>query len=407
MKKIIIPIFILCLFMCLSLTVGAASLSPAFDVIRASMTMVKTGVGQNSVAFSAADFEDFVGAGVKNLKILSLPAAEQGKLMLGADAVKAGENVPAEMIAALRFVPSAEGSRAAFDFTTGENDEKYVCAVTMLPSLDFSPDAESLTVSAVENVTYSGMLSASDPEDDAVVYKIVRQPKHGEVFLDETTGKYVYVPAENYSGKDKFTYVAKDEYGNVSEQASVTLNVKKNKRGIVYSDMKYNDAYTEAVTVGEKGILVGETVGGKRYYYPEKAVSRGDFLIMAMNAAEIPADIPARTSFADDGDISDDLRGYVCAAERLGVIFGVEKDGGRYFMGNETITVSQAATIVSRIISLTAQTPTEVPVAAKNGEEITNEGLYAMAKLGFFGGMKAEDPVDRASAAVILYKLLS
>ena len=91
----------------------------------------------------------------------------------------------------------------------------------------------------------------------------------------------------------------------------------------------------------------------------------------------------------------------------MGLIFGVEKDGERYFSGGETITVSQAATIVSRIISLTSQTQTEVPVAANSGEEITDEGLYVMAKLGFFGGMKAESAVDRASAAVILYKLIS
>ena len=128
---------------------------------------------------------------------------------------------------------------------------------------------------------------------------------------------------------------------------------------------------------------------------------------MVMNAAEIPADLPKPTSFADDGDISDEWRGYVCAAERLGVIFGVEKDGGRYFMGDEVITVSQAATIVSRLMALTARAPAEVPASAGNGEEMTDEGLYAMAKLGFFTGMKAADTVDREAAAVILYKLIS
>ena len=407
MKKIIIPIFILCMFMCLSLTVGAASLSPAFDVIRASMTMIKTGVGQNSVAFTSADFENFVGATVRNVKVLTLPDAEQGKLMLGTEDITAGENISAEMIAAMRFVPAGEGSRAVFDFTTGDNDEKFVCAIAMLPSLDFSPQVASMTVSAMENVTYTGLLDAKDPDGDAMKYKIVKQARHGAVTLDDETGKYIYSPDENFSGKDKFSYVALDEYGNVSDEATVTINVAKNKSGIVYADMAGNDAYTAAVNVGEKGILVGEVVGGKRFYYPEKAVSRGEFLVMAMNAAEIPADLPKQTSFNDDALISDGVRGYVCAAERLGIIFGVEDDGGRYFMGDEAITVSQAATIVSRIISITADAQTEVPVGASGGEEITDEGLYAMAKLGFFYGMSATDTVNRASAAMIICKLIS
>lgn len=71
MKKLFVVLYALCLVFCISLTAFAVSLSPGLDVIRSSMKMVKTSVGENSVSFTAADFENFLG--VKPEKSKSFP----------------------------------------------------------------------------------------------------------------------------------------------------------------------------------------------------------------------------------------------------------------------------------------------------------------------------------------------
>lgn len=407
MKKIIIPMFVLSLLLCLSLSVGAASLSPALSVIRSGMRMVKTGVGENSVSFCANDFESFIGTDVSTVKIISVPDALQGKLMLGADEVSAGAEIPSEKLAALRFVPAGEGVTASFSFSPQTDGEAFICAVSMLSSLDFSPDVSDVSASAIENISYSGKLSASDPEGDDVSFIIIKGARHGKVVLDAQNGEYVYCPENDFVGRDRFTYAAKDEYGNISESAQVSIDVDRNKSGIVYADMDGRKEYTAAVSVGENNVIVGEVIGGQRFFYPEKTVSRGDFLVMAMDASGLEPISAENTGFADDESLSPYIKGYVAAAVKAGVIFGIENENGRSFMAGEPVTVSQAATIVSRLMSLAKPVFADsLPVLATQNEEISDDGLAAMSALGFFDGQKASDILTRASAAVLLCRML-
>lgn len=388
MKKTIIPIFILCMFICLSLTVGAASLSPAFSVIRAQTPMVKTAVGKNSVAFYSEDFQKALGCDTFDIHIVSLPPESAGKMMLGGGEVNVGDTVTADEVSAMRFVHFGEDS-AIFEFSS--DDEVYTCALRVLSALDFPPVAEDCTAAAIENVTLCGTLSGSDPEGDGVVYQIKKNASHGRLSLDRETGEFMYYPDANYAGKDKFTYTVRDGSGNVSETATVSINVGKNRHGIVYTDMLDSKAYTAAVSVGEKGILVGEVIGGQRFFHPEKTVSRGEFLAMAMNAAGIAPCKTGNTSFCDDEKIDSALRPYVCTAKELGIIFGVETENGIAFKGDEPINASQAATIISRIESL---------------DENATPGASVTTSAGLAENYASADIITRADAANMMYAMI-
>ena len=148
MKKIFTLCYALCLLFCISLTIGAATLSPGLDVIRSSMKMVKTSVGENSISFTAEDFENFIGTKVSKIKITSLPKEEAGKLMLGEKEVAAGDEIEAASVSALRFVPAAKEVSTGFEFSVGENSETFLCSVSTLASLNFAPTANSDTLSA-------------------------------------------------------------------------------------------------------------------------------------------------------------------------------------------------------------------------------------------------------------------
>lgn len=406
MKKIFTICYALCLLFCISLTVGAATLSPGLDVIRSSMKMVKTSIGENSISFSSEDFENFIGMKVSKIKITSLPKEDAGKLMLGEKEVAVGDEIDAASVSALRFVPAAKEVSSGFEFSIGESSETFLCAVSTLSSLNFAPTAKSDTLSAEKEIPCFGTLAATDGEGDAVTYFVTSEPKHGKLSLDNITGKFIYSPDENFSGKDKFKFVAKDYFGNISEEAEIKITVSKDS--IKYTDMANNDAYTAASVIGEKGILLGETIGGERYFYPEKAVSRGDFLIMTMSACKVPASEKTEaTAFIDDSEISSYQRRYVTAAVSDGIIFGVNSEDGKRFDGASPITVKQAATIVSRIMSKTSPSLSDsLPVAASCGDEITDEGLAAMASLCYFSGMNADDTLTRADAAKIIYKMM-
>ena len=126
MKKIFTLCYALCLLFCISLTLGAATLSPGLDVIRSSMKMVKTSVGENSISFTAEDFENFIGTKVSKIKITSLPKEEAGKLMLGEKEVAAGDEIEEASVSAVRFVPAAKEVSTGFEFSVGENRETFL-----------------------------------------------------------------------------------------------------------------------------------------------------------------------------------------------------------------------------------------------------------------------------------------
>jgi hypothetical protein len=62
-------------------------------------------------------------------------------------------------------------------------------------------------------------------------------------------------------GKDSFTYVAIDSGGNISDEATVTVNIKKQSTNITYSDMSGNSSNYAALMLAEKGVFTGESWG--------------------------------------------------------------------------------------------------------------------------------------------------
>ena len=132
MKKLFVVLYALCLVFCISLTAFAVSLSPGLDVIRSSMKMVKTSVGENSVSFTAADFESFLGVKPEKIKIVSLPSEKAGKLMFGEKEVSAGDEIDISSVSALRFVPAAKEVSAGFEFSAGNDDEAFICSLSLI-----------------------------------------------------------------------------------------------------------------------------------------------------------------------------------------------------------------------------------------------------------------------------------
>lgn len=405
------------LFIGAALPIAARSpVSPGLSLLAAEADMAKSGLQYGEISFSADDFERALNrAKISSITVTSLPPAAEGKLKLGTTDVYAGQVIARSSLALLRFVPAASAvTESAFTFSCEESGYAMTCALYLLPALNFSPtvalaDENALTVSTHRSISCFGTLPAYDPEGDPLIYEIVSAPKKGSVVLtDASTGDYCYTPTAGKTGKDSFRYVVRDKYGNYSAAATVTIEISRPKTSVVFSDMTDHWAHNAALTMVEEGIMQGRQVGSVTCFDPAEPVSRGDFLVMAMNAAGI-SEVPTvvDTGFSDDDEISAAMKGYVAAAVELGYIQGRVVDGKSVFCPDDTITRAEAAVMLSNILDPEVPTVRPVFADADGVPAWAYDALSALNTLGVFKGtgsgmISANTIITRAQAAQIL-----
>ena len=94
---------------------------------------------------------------------------------------------------------------------------------------------------------------------DPATVAIVAPPTHGQLAIDTATGTVTYTPAADYNGDDSFRYTVRDDDGNVSNVATVTLTV----RGVNDAPAAAADSYTvrgdTTLTVAAPGVLANDT----------------------------------------------------------------------------------------------------------------------------------------------------
>ena len=411
MKKIniLLTVFLLVMLMCLSLS-AADLLSPAISVMQNETRLIKTCIGENAAHFTAYDFDSVLGVQAGSAVITELPSSEAGTLKLGEADVLPGQIITREEFEELVFVPSG-GEEATFRFRLIESgyESSFECAVIPMEKLNFAPVAKADELAAKENIAVFASLAASDPDEDEVTFHITKNARHGNVtLLDRSAGEIKYTPDENFRGKDKFTFVAVDKYGNESAPATVKIQVERNRLDIEYSDMQNDSAHMAAVILAENDILTGEKLGDMRTFSPEKEISRANFLIMAMRASDIDqGDASAASLFTDDASFTGYQRRYIAKAQEMKLVYGFDTDDGAVFRPNESITLAHAATIVGRIAGIEKYSVDDaVCVFADEKTEITQEGIDVLASLGVFADTSAEKALSRAEAAKLLLYML-
>lgn len=407
MKKLLITLSALVCAVCFSANAYAALLSPGISVLQSNVKMEKGGVAGNTVTFSAKDFEALLGTStVGSVKITSLPDENAGTLMLGKTPVSVGLVIPSHELDALCFVPSGQGAEASFGFIPAGSDyeKDFVCVISMDSTLDLAPVTHHSEINDMAGITVFSVLSGEDGEDGVLRFSVVSGASHGTVEItDEQTGAYRYTPDGGYSGKDSFTFCAYDEAGNVSNISTVTVNVARNGKNIVYSDMEDSPLHLAAAALYDKDIMLGD--GGTRTFSPEGKVSRSDFLIMAMNAAGISAK-EAETDFADEASFAPYERKYISAAQSLGIVIGSDTDAGRCFLPDADITDGEAALIICRIAALEGLDIVDSDIAVSVMAHEDYDALAVLAEADIFESDIPAQALSRGDAAQILYSLM-
>ena len=87
------------------------------------------------------------------------------------------------------------------------------------------PVAASQSVATDPGTNYSGSLSGTDGNGDALTFAVVMQPTSGTVTLSGTGNRdFMYAPNGGFAGTDTFTFTASDA-SSTSPAATVTVNV--------------------------------------------------------------------------------------------------------------------------------------------------------------------------------------
>ena len=347
MRKLLISFFVFMLAITTFCVHSFASqdrqkLTCAFDVLAENYKMTKTGMVNENMSFSPADFQQGIGVSdVSYVTFTNIPELSEGYLRVGEMRVNEGQKVYSELLCMLEFVCASEQiDRVSFcisgdDNTSGADIE---CTLRFIDSLNYAPtvsitDESRLSLCALSGKSTSGVLSADDPEGDRVRFEVVRYPSHGVLSsFDMNSGRFVYVAADSYSGHDMFEYVAVDEYGNYTSPERVDIRVDADRSGIVLSDMIGRGDSSAAVYVLSKGIMTGAVKGGAYSFFPEMKIKRAEFIMMALKAAgKMPEqDLSALDDIADIDSVSEECRGYIAAALKEGYIS--QGGGGIYFI---------------------------------------------------------------------------
>jgi len=377
----------------------------------------KTDVAGRVIAFSQSDFLSRLspGAQLEGIVLTSLPDEGVGALTLGGRELLRGEAVPVEELDRLSFVPTGNNEASGeFTFLPVFAQGAGIIDVTVSLSLtkggNRAPVAENLKIDTYRNIQAAVEIKATDPDGDRLTFKILSQPKKGEASLSEDGLSLVYTPANNKTGKFSFTYVAMDEYGNVSAPAEVSIVVSKPSTKVIYADMDGDPAYYAALRLAGENVFVGEQIGGQYFFNPEQSVSRGEFIVMAMKATGLADKLTdtQKTGFADDGDTPVWIKPYAVAALRAGIIRGAgAADGRKYLNADRTLTRAEAAVIINNAMGIANAGTSSVfadqeAVPAWAAQAVNN--LEACGIISSFGdgSIRSSMSVTRAQAAQML-----
>lgn len=356
MKKIFI--FFLCLIFCVSLALPAYAigygLSPALSVIKSKTEIKKCGVVNVDVVFSESDFDYVIGK-AQYITFCTLPEKSAGVLTLGGKSLSAGQTITRNALGGIRFVPSVNTtSESSFIIKdAAAPDDKYaVCTVFVLENVNLSPVTTDCSFDTAKNISHKGYFAAKDPEGDKMTYSIVSSGRHGTLkLLDKASGLFIYTPKSDFTGRDIISFRAEDSYGNRSSVQKVTLHVTEPASDTVFFDLTNHWAHNSAIKACSDGVFGASVQNGKLMFLPDKEITRGDFLAIAMIAAGLERNVSKTyvTSFADDADIPYNIKSYASAAYSMGIFESSEKKPLR-FDSLSPITRSEAAQLTEKIL---------------------------------------------------------
>lgn len=299
--------------------------------------------------FGAQEF----GEDLEGVCLRQVPSS--GTLRLGNRVLLPGDVLTREQLDAVTYTPERTEDDAVETFSYLGIDERGLLEQTSMTlgirgKENKPPIAEDSALETYKNLANTGMLRAKDPEGEMLTFTVTRQPRRGEVTIGEN-GAFTYTPKNNKVGVDSFAYTATDPQGKVSREATVTVTISapQNQRPI-------RIPLAAAVPSRRSGCAPpvfspGKPWQGAPCFFPEKNVTKGEFLTMVVKTLSVPVEDTVDAKLG--GNIPQWLRPYATAALRAGLTAGTPWQGD--FEASDTVTAQDAAALLCTCLDLDAE----------------------------------------------------
>lgn len=269
----------------------------------------------------------------------------------------------------------------------------------------------------LENSKLSASLDANIVSGENVSYAITVQPTHGTVVQSGESGKnYIYTPEKDYHGTDSFSFRL-EEGKKYSNSATVSITIKQDTSNVIpfnYIDMKDHWANYSASHLAARGLIIGEEIGNRFYFKPEKTMTRGEFMLflLAITESNVDAEIDvSKVKFADSSSTPDWLSEAAKVAYSRGILKGSAAGEKIYLNLDRTITRAEAATMISNVLGDKDSTK---EIKYKDVGMIPSWALKAVKNLSAYqiiqgdaaGTFRPMSKLTRGEAAELSFKLL-
>lgn len=357
--------------------------------------------------------EDFITTETdEGVFLTSVPSSTVATVRYGERILRAGDALPKSALSSLTLDTTCQKEHqtvigyctVANGAVTGVKDLK----LSILPRENQPPTAQPGQLETYRNIPNTGTLTATDPENGTLTYKVDTEPKRGTVEVQED-GTFTYTPNENKVGKDSFTFTVTDEAGNTSQPEKVTITIKKPTDKTVYADMDGEPDAFCAMWMKDQGLYTGSEVGGNLCFGPDEAVTRGEFLVMAMKLVDAQANADSLSSgFADEAETPGWMQPYITSALSSGMISGIQSDSGVMFRPTAELTCAEAAVVLQNILQL----PDSSAQAVFSSDEENAMPVWAREAVSALSGAgirldssSASSPITRRDTAKLFYQI--
>lgn len=300
--------------------------------------------------FSAEDFIDAYSNSenkpIASVKIESLPPEAHGTLLLMGNPVSKDTQITSDLLSELSFRPS-ENFSGEVSFEISATDDFSVSPNSNVKIIYSDDIASEIPITAPFNIVCSKNGSVNDTlkyqytGKEKLTYTIVSYPEKGKVEITGENGEFSYTAFQDQTGTDSFSFRVNSPAGE-SNISTCTVAVIESENdplptsqplSFVYRDMVTHWGNYSAVKMVEAGVMKGERIGSKYYFYPDKTLTRLDCINYVLASLYVESDdIPDNMHIFADSDKYDDYVNLAAAkAYDLGIIEGsVGEDGQLY-----------------------------------------------------------------------------
>lgn len=363
------------------------------------------GVKGSPTELSARELERRLGLELGELTAITLtklPDGKEGKLLLDGKPVAEFQELSREQVDRLTYYAKDPQLPASFSFIPQCSQALHVAVSIHMQEKKVSPptvkDSALSTMAgipAVKNIALSG------GESEELSYYLASAPQKGTVVF--SGGSYTYTPYQGAKGSDRFAFYGVDAWGNTTQDAAVSVWIDSSA-GVRFEDMAASPSEYAAVRLWEAGILSGEQVGERWMFYPQRQVSRLEFVMMLLAALEEPPIPCVNTGLEGDSRLPVWAKPYIYTAIQQGII----TEGS--FEWDTVPTRAEAVLLTHRAAAITDVKRYNLDVS--DLEEIPQWALPSYVALGAYqmldfydGAAHPQAALTRERAADLIWQL--